>query len=291
MRSVFILLFCCLIHQSTFGQILDLARIDYTTVPGSKSNFEYQRTRFIFNYPFKVGESGYFFAGLDYSKINFQFQEEEDSFDKENTEDFTLLDLNLTYTVPLENDWRFAIQASPGVSSNFESGYERADWVFSSIIVFIKDRKNSQSVKKPNRLIIGAAYSGSSGVAFPIPFISYYRKFHPKWSYNVGAPISNLQYHASEKFRMKLFATLDGFNANIQQEQTLATGERANRLRLNMLLCGTRYEFKFSDRIETYLTITRSFNSVIQLRDGRERVQTFPTNDVMHYRTGIRVRI
>ncbi len=291
MRRFAITFISYLLIHTMDAQILDLVKLDYTTVPGNKSNFEYHRSRFVFNYPFKLGEEAYFFAGFDYSNINFRFQEDEDSFDKDVTDDFTLLDLNLTYSISLKNNWRLAVQASPGLSSNFESNLEPADWVFSSIVVFIKDRKASTDVKKPNRLIIGAAYSGSSGVVIPIPFISYYRKFHPKWSYNIGAPVSNFQYHMSERFRIKLFATLDGFNANVQQEQVLTTGERANRLRLNMLLGGTRYEYKFSDRIESYLTITRSFNSVVQLRNRRERVSTLPGNEVMHYRMGIRLRI
>ncbi len=291
MRTYLIGCCICLLVVSARSQFLDLARLEHTYVPGTNANFEYQRTRFVFNYPFKLKEGAYLFSGIDYSNIRFRFHEEVDSFDKNETDDFTLIDLNLTYTFALKNDWRFALQVSPGVSSNFESGFERNDWVFSSIVAFIKDRKGSDKVKKPNRIIIGAAYSGSGGVQFPIPFIRYYRKFHPKWSYNIGAPISNLQWHASENFRFKLFATLDGFNSNLQREQVTSSGERANRLRLNMLLAGTRYEYKFSDHIESFVTITRSFNAVVQLRNGRERVLRLPADNVMHYRIGLRCKI
>jgi len=270
---------------------LDLARIEHTYVPGSNANFEYQRSEFRFNYPFKLKKKTYLFAGVEYSRIRFRFHEEVDSFDKDETKNFTIVDLNLTYTFPMSNDWRFALQVSPGLSSNFETGYEQNDWVFSSVVAFIKDRKESDKVKKPNRIIIGAAYSGNSGVPFPIPFVRYYRKFHPKFSYNIGAPVSNLQWHASENFRLKLFATLDGFNANLQREQITETGEKANRLRLNMLLAGTRYEYKFSDHLESFITITRSFNAVVQLRNGRNRILRLPADNVMHYRAGLRFKI
>jgi len=291
MKACLTLSFLTLLVCSATCQFLDLARLEHTYVPGHDANFEYQRTEFVFNYPFKIKEDAYLFTGLEYSNIRFRFHEEVDSFDKNETDDFTLVDLNLTYTFPMKNDWRFALQVSPGVSSNFESGFEQGDWVFSSVVAFIRDRKGSDKVKKPNRLIIGAAYSGNSGVQFPIPFIRYYRKFHPKWSYNIGAPISNLQWHASERFRFKLFATLDGFNANLQRDQITESGQRANRLRLNMLLAGTRYEYKFSDHIESFITITRSFNSVVQLRNGRERVLRLPADNVMHYRVGLRCKI
>lgn len=275
----------------TNGQFLDLARAEQTLVPGRNSNFKYSRTRFLFNYPFQTGDRSYLFAGLDYSKINFTYQEEIDSFDKNETDDFTLINVKLTYTTSLKNNWRVAIQASPGVSSNFEIGYHRDDWIFSGIFALIKDMKYSEKAKKPYRLMIGAIYSGSSGISFPIPFVRYYRKFHPRWSYNIGAPISNLQFHTSERLRMKFFATLDGFNANLQREQLTLSGKTANRLRFNMIIAGTRFEYKFGDHIESFLNINRSFRTSLELRNGRDTVLSFPTANAMHFRMGVRVKI
>lgn len=273
------------------AQFLDLARLEYTYVPGDQSSIDYRRARFVFNYPFKLKEDVYFLVGLDYSSIRASYNDDISSFDGEPSDEFTLLDLNLTYTFPMKNDWRFAVQLTPGLSSNFETTFEMDDMVPSGIVLFIKDRKDSNGAKKPNRLFLGAAYSGSSGVPFPIPFVRYYRKIHPKWSYNLGAPVSNLQYHASERLRLKLFATLDGFNSNLQRDQVLTTGEGFNRVRFNMILLGTRYELKFSEHIESFLTITRSVNPVVQLRLDRNRVLSLPADNVMHYRIGIRCKI
>ncbi|GAB4229581.1 MAG: hypothetical protein Tsb0034_01220 [Ekhidna sp.] len=268
-----------------------MARVEYTVVPGTNSNFEYNRKRVLFNYPFKVKEGTYFFAGVDYSHIHMEFTEEVDSFNKEETDNFTLFDLNLTYSFPIKNDWRIGLQVTPGLSSNMESSLEWDDMVISSVVAFIKDKKDQPDGKKPYRIIIGAAYSGSSGVPFPIPFISFYKKFRPRWSYNLGAPVSNLQWHTSNQVRMKLFATLDGFNSNLHRNQVVNDNQETNRLRVNMILLGTRYEFKFSEHIESFVTITRSFNPVVQLRRNRMDVLTLSTEDVMHYRIGIRCKI
>ncbi|MEM7297181.1 MAG: DUF6268 family outer membrane beta-barrel protein [Bacteroidota bacterium] len=290
MRNVFIIvgILWCLAGQCQF---LDLARVEYTLVPGDHSNFDYSRRRVLFNFPFRIHDEAYFFAGVDYSNIKLSFTEDIDSFDKDETDDFSLLDLNFTYTFQMNEDWRFAAQVSPGISSNLESGLEWNDLVFSSVVVFIKDKKMDKDVKKPFRIIIGAAFSGNGGVPFPIPFVSFYKKFHPKWSYNIGAPISNFQYHASEKVRLKLFATLDGFNANLQNSQQLSSGELANRIRLNMVLLGSRFEYKLSDHVESFLTVTRSVNPSIQLRQNRDRLLTLRSGDVMHYRLGVRFKI
>jgi len=282
------LLVVCLVEIN--AQFLDLARLEYTLVPGDQSSIDYRRARFVFNYPIKLKEDVYFFVGVDYSSIKASYNDEIESFEGGLSDDFTLLDLNLTYTLPMKNDWRFAVQVTPGLSSNLETSLEMDDFVPSAVVLFIKDRKEAINTK-PSRIFLGAAYSGSSGVPFPIPFIRYYRKIHPKWSYNLGAPVSNVQFHASETLRLKLFATLDGFNANLQRDQVLVTGEDFNRIRLNMILLGTRYEYKFSENIESFLTITRSVNPVVQLRLDRDRVISLPADNVMHYRIGIRYKI
>lgn len=290
MRKNFLLLSALLLAIIANGQFLDLGRMEYTLVPGENSNFEYSRRRILFNLPFKIKEGAYLFAGFDYSEIHLDFRENIDIYDKSESDNFTLLDLNLTYTLPINDDWRFAIQASPGLSSTLENGFSSDDLVISSIIAFVKDKKEAEG-RKPFRIIIGAAYSGNSGIPFPIPFLSFYKKFRPKWSYNIGAPISNLQYHASDRFRLKLYATLDGFNSNLQRNQVLSTSEVASRIRVNMVLVGTRFEYKLSDHIESFLTITRSMNPVIQLRENRRRIESLGTADVMHYRLGIRFKL
>lgn len=286
--TTFILIVCLV--GAARAQFLDLGRVEYTLVPGKNSSFDYSRSRILFNFPFKVADGKYFFAGIDYSRINVGFNQNIDVFDTSEADDFTLFDLNLTYTFPVNDDWRVAFQVSPGMSSSAEGSYFKDDLVFSSIVAFIKDKKENSN-GKPYRIIIGAAYSGNSGIQFPIPFISFYKKFHRKWSYNVGAPISNLQFHASESFRMKLYATLDGFNANLQRNQVLSTNEVASRIRINMILVGTRFEYKISEHVESFLTITRSINPVVQLRENRKRIFTIKAADVMHYRLGIRFRI
>ena len=142
--------------------------------------------------------------------------DETPSFDKEALSDFQLLDINIGYTAPLKNDWRLGVRLTPGFSSNLTANdLSLEDVIISGDVVFIKDKKESKDVKKPWRLILGASYSGNRGFPFPLPFISYYRKFHSKWSYNLGIPKTNLQYHASSKHRFKLYTELDGFTANL----------------------------------------------------------------------------
>ena len=188
---------------TTHAQLSDLARLEYVGLPEQNTGFAYNRFRALFNYPIKVKEDAFFVVGLDYSYISVDKEDNAIPFDVSELDDFQLLDLNIGYTFKMNEDWRFGARFQPGISSNLKArNLSFEDAVFSGDVVFIKDKKESENVKKPYRLILGVSLSQNRG--FPIlPFISYYRKFHPKWSYNVGIPKTNLQYHLSEANRFK----------------------------------------------------------------------------------------
>lgn len=290
MRYFLICIACFSFHLCN-SQLPDLARLEYSYIPGNNANFQYNRFRALFNVPFKVKEDVYFLVGLDYSDIYFEFNERTDSYEKTNAENFDALALNLTYTFKLKNNWIFGAQVTPSFMSNLEGRLIQEDFRFSGRIAFVKDMKNTSASKKPYRIFIGLFYNNISRFPAPIPFITYYRKFHPKWSYSVGIPYSNIQFHASPKHRIKLHANSDNFNASIQSGVIVNNELPANRLRMMLLLAGLRYEFKFANYFESYINVTRTFVSGIQLRDDRENVFEPNLDGVIHYRMGVRIKI
>lgn len=231
------------------AQLSDLAKIDYTKLPKGTSDVGYDRLRGLFNFPIKVNEGSFFLIGLDYSKIELSFDNNIDAFDIDAIEDFQLLDLNIGYTFKMNEDWRFGARFTPGFSSNLVKELSFEDVVFSGDIVFIKNKKNEENVKKPYQLILGISYSGNRGIPFPIPFISYYRKFHPNWSYKFGIPKSNLQYHLSKKSRFKLITELDGFTSNIQGGLLVNGDKLADKANMAIIIGGLRYEYKFTSTL------------------------------------------
>lgn len=275
------------------AQLVDLIRLEHTYIPSEGSSFQFNRTRFAFNYPVQLKKPGsYFFFGLDYSAIDLEFTDQISEFDQSKTDKFKVLDLNFTYTYKIDNDWRFAARVVPGFSSNLEeSGFLFDDTFMSGTMVFIKDKKDSAHVKKPFRIIVGMAYSGTSGIVFPIPFVSFYKKFHPKWSYNLGVPTTNLQFHASEKVRVKLLAQIDGFTSNLQEGLLINDKRLAERMRMNLILVGMRYEYKLTKNIESYLNVTHSLRTRIQMRANRQNILTFDKKKVFHFTAGIRLKV
>lgn len=287
--SLLILLFG--IHTYSNAQILDLARIEFTSIPTGNSNVRYQRQRALFNIPFKLKAENYFFVGLDYSSIDLEFNQAIPEFDKTELEQFQILDLNLSYLHDINDDWRFGTSVSFGFTSNLtRKELISDDFSFSGRVAFIKDKKNDKSLLKPYRLILGLSYSENGGIPFPIPFVSYYKRFHAKWSYNLGVPTSNLQYHFSKTLRFKFIAQLDGFNSNIQRSVLVNGSENANQISMSLITGGLRTEYNLSENIEMFLNTNYIFSNNIQLRSNRNKIINLNNGNRHYFSFGVRIK-
>ncbi|GGG23821.1 hypothetical protein GCM10011344_25760 [Dokdonia pacifica] len=280
-----------LISSFTYAQLSDLARIEYIGLPeGSDNGSSFNRFRALVNFPIELKEDTYLFVGLDYSYIDYNVDESLVSFDPREIDEFQLFDLNIGYTFKLNEDWRFGARIQPGFSSNLKArNLSFEDAILSGDAVFIKDKKDNDI---PYRLILGVSVSGKGG--FPIlPFISYYRKFHPKWSYNVGVPKINLQYHASSKHRFKLVARLDGFRANLQRGIEVGENQEiARRFRQQLVVGGLRYEYKFTDHIEYYINSSYILSNSVEFRDrSRNTLAEISEDNNLYIKTGIRFKL
>lgn len=290
LKYFFILCIFPLICQA---QLSDLARIDYTFLPEGESNIEYHRLRALFNYPIKLKQGTYLFLGVDYSKIDLTFDKDFNAFDKEKIEDFQLFDLNIGYTTKLSENWRFGVRITPGLSSNLTvNDVSIEDIVFSGDLVFIKDKRKDQNIKRPYRLIVGISYSENRGFPFPLPFISYYRKFSSKWSFNLGVPKSNLQFHYSNRHRLKGYAELDGFTSNIQRGMIIGDNLFAESINMSLILSGLQYEYHFLDHFQFYIKTAYIISNSVYLRDtNKDRILSLGNSNKKYFRAGIRLKI
>ena len=294
LKQKLFLYFFTLTIYSGFAQLSDLARLDFTFIPLSGSEgIEYTRTRALFNVPIalKKEKDQYLFLGLDYSNINLNI-EDDIPFDIDQLDDFQLLDFSITYTQKLKNNWRLGIRLKPGFSTNLTaSSLSFADLVLSADAVLIRERDIDEIRKE--RLILGVTYSENRGISFPLPFISYYKKFHEKWSFSVGIPKSNLQYHFSSRHRLKVYAELDGFTANIQEGMPILDGSgRVDTFNLFLLVSGLQYEYHFAKRFELYARSAFLLINNTRLRDrNRDNIFELSNDSSLYLRTGIRLRI
>ncbi|MGB5667605.1 MAG: DUF6268 family outer membrane beta-barrel protein [Maribacter sp.] len=292
MKEKLSIYFLLLLTSMAFGQLSDLAKLEYTYIPKGGSNVGYDRIRGLFNYPIKITEDNYILLGLDYSNIDIIYDSTVTAFDTQEIDGFQILDINFGYTFKMNEDWRFGARFTPGFSSNFVKDISFDDVVFSGDIVFINDKRKDINLAKPYRLILGVSYSENRGIPFPIPFISYFRKFRPDWSYNIGVPKSNIQYHLSEKSRFKFIAELDGFTANIQGGILVNENEIAHKINMSIIVGGLRYEYHLRKHLELYVNFANIFYSNAKLRDGKNKnVISVNKENTFYLKTGLRFKI
>ena len=283
MRIRFLIFFLFSISFFSQAQLSDLARLDFTFIPNKGSDVEYTRSRFLINYPIKLKKEGeYVLLGIDYSNVHLRFKSDELPFERSLLNDFKLLDFTIGYTKPLNNGWRLGVRFQPGISTNLTAkNLNSNDLVFSGDVVFIKKFEND--FDKPSRLIVGLSYSQNRGYVFPLPFISYYKKFRPDWSYNLGIPKTNLQYHLSDKHRFKLFGQLDGFTSNIQNGALVNGTDTAEIINMSLINGGLQYEYHFTNHLQLDLRAAYNFSLNNKLKDGSNNTLFTIDNDSRSY--------
>ena len=280
-----VLLFTVSLH----AQLSDLARVEYVGIPIKDEDVSFDRYRAMFNLPIDLKKGRYFAVGLDYSKIDVRIDQDLVPFSPEPLSEFQTLEFSMGYTYKMNKDWRFAATVAPGFSSNLSSGKVTIDDATLAVgVFFIRDRK--ETAEKPERLVLGISAANNRG--FPIlPFISYYKKFHEKWSFNLGVPKTNLQYHLSEKHRFKTVLRLDGFNGFLQ-EGIAIDDQVADRFRARVLLGGLRYEYKFTKNLELYFNGSYILDSNLVLRrSATENVFEITEKGNFYVKTGVRFKI
>ena len=167
--------------------------------------------------------------------------------------------------------------------------------VHQEIKQFIKtrfiDRSKDESLKRPYRLILGLTYNATTGLPFPLPFVSYYRKPTEKWSFSVGVPKSNIKWFLDAKNTLQSFVSLDGYLAHLQ-EPSVVNGRQVDNVSLSVIVGGGGYEYLFTKNLVAYVYAGYTFRLNNVLRDDN-RNEVFKLNDLnaFYLRTGIKFKI
>lgn len=279
------------------AQNTDLARVEYTYIPQASSENSVSRIRAFVNIPIQLSweEGSYIIAGLEYRNIDLDFNDPA-PFRTDNISRFQLFRSTFAYTFKMKKDWRFAGKVGAEIHSNFENSTFGGDDVrFTGSLFFIKD-KSGDGIEKPSRFIIGLNYSTNAGRPFPIPLLNYYKKFHPRWSYSLGTPKTNLKHFLSKKQTLQTFITLDGFFSNIQNDLEIANADGsvslASNISMTQVLGGLGYEYNFTKHLILYLYGGYTFYNEIRLRDSK-RTNLYQINDknTFYFRTGLKFKL
>ena len=285
----FILVLVFTFHYS-FGQLSDLVRLEYSFIPQSNSDDRYTRLRAILNYPIKIKKSDYLVIGAEYNRILLNL-EEDYPFNTSSLDLIHVIDLNLGYTFKWKDKWRVGAKFNPRIASTMSKSLTSDDYFINGGLFFINDRTKDKDLKRPYRLIVGLTYNATTGIQFPLPFVSYFRQINELWSFNAGIPKSNLKYTINNTNNVQAFMGLDGYLANIQEPISI-DGRNADHISLSVIVGGLGYEYCFTEHLVGYLYTGYTFRLNNVLRSGN-RDEVFKLDDVnaFYLRTGIKFKI
>lgn len=280
-----------------YAQGTDLARVEYTYIPQSESDNTYTRIRLYANYPIKLNDKGaYMIIGGQYRVNKLDIQDHAVFDNKEDVGNFHTTGLSFGYTFKMNTKWRFGARAGIRISSNLEgSGLHSDDYRYSGTVYFVKSIKATDSIRK-SRLILGLRYTTPSGLNFPLPVINYFNKFHTKWSYTIGTPKTNIKHYFSSKNTLQVFAGVDRFYGNIQQNRIFSAADgkvhTAENIAMLTVLGAVGYEYYFTEHLLFYAYTGYTISNQIRLRNGnREEVFLINDKNSIYMRSGLKIKI
>ena len=276
--------------QTSNAQLTDIARLEYSFIPKTKSEDQYTRLRVLLNYPIELKNKSYLIIGGEYNRVLLNL-EDNYPFDTSNLSKLHVIDFNLGYTFKLSEKKRLGFKINPRIASTLTNSITGDDFFVNGGVFYINDRRDDGTLKRPHRLILGLTYNATTGLPFPLPFISYYREIDESWSYNAGVPKSNIKYIFNEKNNMQAFIGLDGYLAHLQEPSQI-NGQNVDHISLSVAIGGLGYEYSFTEHLVAYMYTGYTFrlNNVLRNKD---RDEVFKLDDVnaFYLRTGLKFKI
>lgn len=290
-KYCFIIVFCFAFAKAE-AQGTDLFRAEYTYFPQRKSDNSFRRFRTFVNIPLKVKEGTYFVPFLEYRNVHFLIRDNS-LFREFRTDRYESYEVSMGYTFPMKKNWRFGSRAGVLIASNFDEAKAISDDYFlSASVYFIKNEKKRDDGGKPWQLVVGVQYNTTAGRPFPLPYLNYYREFNDKWSFSLGAPKMNLKRTFNEKHSAQIYARLDGFYANIQNDVLTVEGNTADNVSMTIAMLGPGYQYNFTKHLSIYAYAGFTFINDIRLRDvDGDDVKTINDENTLYTRAGIKFKI
>ncbi|WP_242085514.1 DUF6268 family outer membrane beta-barrel protein [Aestuariivivens sediminis] len=286
------MIFWGIILTFTIGnaQLTDLARLEYSFMPKNKSDDQYTRLRAIINYPIALKNGDYIVIGGEYNRILLNL-EDDYPFDTSALNKIHVIDLSLGYTFKWNENWRFGAKFNPRIASTLTKALVSEDFFMNGGVFFINDRTMDDSLKRPYRLILGLTYNATTGIPFPLPFVSYFREINEHWSFNLGVPKTNLKYALNAKNNILTFVGLDGYLAHLQ-EPLVINGEPVENISLSIIVGGMGYEYLFTSHLVGYLYTGYTFrlNNVLR-NEHRDEIYKLDDLNTFYLRTGVKFKI
>ncbi|WP_140157777.1 MULTISPECIES: DUF6268 family outer membrane beta-barrel protein [Arenibacter] len=277
-----------IISQMAMAQTPDIFRLEYMLMPRNNADAKLSRIKLVANLPIKVGEEDNIIVGAEYNRITFDLMRGE-PYNDQILNNFHVMDINMAYIYQFRSDWRFVGVLTPRIASTLVQPLEKGDVSINATVGAIMDRPLAD---KPTRLVLGIAYNSTVALRIPLPVIYFEKRFHPNWTYVVGAPKSGMKYHLGENHMLQTEFILDGYYVNLQSSVISSDSGLGSSISSSAALVTLGYQYTLAKNMFLYGYFGHTLFQDGVLRD-KERNDIFTLNDEpsFYFRTGFRIGI
>ncbi|TKD61366.1 DUF6268 family outer membrane beta-barrel protein [Flavobacterium sp. ASW18X] len=293
MQKKIIAVICCVVciflSLPLIAQSTDVLKIEYLNIPKNlESGIVTERLKVGVNIPLKVNNDSYFVVGGEYNQFGINFDKVL-PFSTADLSKLYITDLNLGYITKWNDNWRLVSIATPRLASNLTEGTSTEDFFFNATVAFWKENNKAN---QPYRIVLGLSYNSTTGLPIPLPLVSYYKRYHPNWSYTLGIPKTNFKYHSNKNHVWEMALLLDGYFINIQNDIALDNGQVGSKISLSAAIATLGYQYKLNKNMAFYAYVGHSVYQESILRDNsRNDVFLLNSKQNLFLRGGFKIGI
>lgn len=244
-----------------FSQGMDMVDIEFGSFGKEEGAIGINNSVIKVKLPIKF-HKGVLINGFIYSQYDIDY-DSNDFMNSSSLETFKTISYNLSYLQKLNNKWSYVIVASPIISSNFESSLTTDDLAFNGGLIF--NKSNDKSNFK-----FGLIYNTAMGFDGPMPFINYSRRINKKLSYDLGFPITKIDFRINDKNKINIHLKPKGFYSNISKNLVLNNSEIADKARYQSFVTGVNYLHAINNYWKIALDVGYQLSSDYDLLDGNK---------------------
>lgn len=224
---------------------------------------------------------GFLVNGFSYSQYDLDYNSNE-LLNSTSIATFKTVSYNLSYIQKLRNKWSYVVIASPIISSNFESSLTMDDVGFNGGLIFNKSNVNSN-------FKIGLIYNTAMGFDGPMPFINYSRKISDRISFDLGFPITKIDFKIDDRNKVNLHLKPKGFYSNIGNNMILDNSEIAEKAKYQSFVTGVNYLHTINNYWKISLDVGYQITSDYDLLNGKgDSIYSFDTKNSIY--TGVSLK-
>lgn len=276
-KNVFIALLLLLGGINVVGQNRDLLNIEFGALPTNDETVSLNTVELKLKIPVKL-KKGVLINGISYSKVKLNYEDEQ-LLNTNEIEEFNFISYSLSYIRKMNDKWSYSLYVSPEITSNFESSLTFEDVNINGGIIFNKTTNSGY-------LSFGVIKNSRFGLSIPIPIVRFSKQVNEKLSYELGIPVTKVQYQFNKRNNASLFVKPKGFTANLSNNIQINNG-LASKANYMSVITGLNFQHLIDECWSINLNGGYQIYSKYSLKTNNTKIYEFNTSNGMYGSVGL----